>query len=169
MTASLYQSGSEALPTFFTRVSESGWMHPAGEMSRWKGVSRQSAAECFGGRKLKAGLKLGGERRFTSYPEDVGGHDAGEEGYVVRAVVPPVVGAGEQVFDVEGFVVADAEALEVEVDPAGLLVVRVEVDGDQDHVGLRCGTGGQAICVRDVEGSVGIFLGEHGRNCRSGF
>ena len=66
--------------------------------------------------------------------EDVGG-GGGVEDDEVAAVVPLVVVAGEQVFDVEGLVVADAELLEVEVDPAGLLVVGVEVDDDQDGVG----------------------------------
>ena len=54
--------------------------------------------------------------------EDVGGHDVGAEGDVVGAVVPLVVDAGEQIFHVEDFVVGDAEVLQVEVDPAGLLV-----------------------------------------------
>ena len=53
----------------------------------------------------------------------------------VAAVVPHVVVAGEQVFDFEVLVVTDAELLEVEVDPTGLLVVRVEVDNDEDDVG----------------------------------
>ena len=49
-----------------------------------------------------------------------------------------VVVAGEQVFDFEVLVVTDAELLEVDDDPAGLLVVRVEVDDDQDYVGRDC-------------------------------
>jgi hypothetical protein len=74
--------------------------------------------------------------------EDVGGHYVGAQRDVVAAVVPLVVDAGEQVFNVEGLVVGDAEHAEVEVDPAGLLVVRVEIDGDQDDVGLRGGREG---------------------------
>ena len=63
------------------------------------------------------------------------GGSGGVEDDEVAAVVPLVVDAGEQVFDVEGLVVTDAELLEVEVDPAGLLVVGVEVDNDEDGVG----------------------------------
>ena len=63
------------------------------------------------------------------------GMTAGAKDDEVAAVVPLVVVAGEQVFDVEGLVVADAELLEVEIDPAGLLVAGIEVDDDQDDVG----------------------------------
>ena len=74
--------------------------------------------------------------------EDVGG-GGGVEDDEVGAVAPLVVDAGEEVLDVEGLVVTDAELLEVEVDPAGLLVVGVEVDDDQDGVGgLYAGRGG---------------------------
>ena len=66
--------------------------------------------------------------------EDVGGHDVGAEGDVVAAVVPLVVGAGEEVFYLEVLVVGDGELFEVEVDPAGLLLCGVEVDGDEDAV-----------------------------------
>ena len=72
----------------------------------------------------------------------MGGHDVGAQGDVVAAVVPLVVGAGEEVFDVEVLVVGDAELLEVEVDPAGLLVVGIEVDGDEDDVGGAAAAGG---------------------------
>jgi hypothetical protein len=40
--------------------------------------------------------------------EDVGWHYVGAQGYVVAAVVPLVMDAGEQVFYVEGLVVGDA-------------------------------------------------------------
>ena len=63
------------------------------------------------------------------------GGGGGVEDDEVAAVVPLVVDAGEQVLEVEGLVVGDAELLEVEVDPAGLLVVGVEVDNDEDGVG----------------------------------
>jgi len=45
-----------------------------------------------------------------------------------------VVGAGEEVFDFEVFVVRDGELFEVEVDPAGLLLSGVEVDGDENFI-----------------------------------
>ena len=72
----------------------------------------------------------------------MGGHDGGAKGDVVGAVVPLVVGAGEQIFDIEEFVVGDAQLLEVEVDPAGLLVVGIEVDDGEDDVGRAAVDGG---------------------------
>ena len=77
------------------------------------------------------------------------GMTCGAEGDVVGAVVPLVVDAGEQVFDVEGLVVADAELLEVEVDPAGLLVVGIEVDDGEDDVGGTVVGGGRDLGVGD--------------------
>ena len=58
----------------------------------------------------------------------------GVECDVVAAIVPVVVGAGEEVFDFEVLVVRDGELFEVEVDPAGLLLGGVEVDGDEDLI-----------------------------------
>ena len=78
--------------------------------------------------------------------EDVGG-GGGAEGDEVGAVVPLVVDSGEEVLDVEGLVVCDAEEFEVEVDPAGLFVAGIEVDDDQDYVGRLCsGRGIRASC-----------------------
>src|SRR6266702_2428373 len=87
------------------------------------------------GRSNGADVEHCGRGRDAGDAEDVGGHDSGAQGYVVGAVVPLVVDAGEEIFDVEVFVVADAELFEVEVDPSGLLVVGIEVDGDEDHSG----------------------------------
>ena len=67
------------------------------------------------------------------------GGGGGAEDDEVGAVVPLVVDAGEEVLDVEGLVVCDAELLEVEVDPAGLFVVGIEIDDDQDGVGALGG------------------------------
>src|SRR5260370_13187565 len=44
------------------------------------------------------------------------------------------MGAGEEVFYVEVFIVRDGELFEVEVDPAGLLLSGVEVDGDENFI-----------------------------------
>ena len=94
----------------------------------------------------------------------MGGHDGGAEGDVVAAVVPLVVGAGEEVFDVEELVVADAEMLEVEVDPSALLVEGIEVDGDEDDVGLRGCREDEGVGLGDVErGVVGGGVGGRGR------
>src|SRR5438034_9597962 len=62
------------------------------------------------------------------------GHDVWTQRDVVAAIVPLVVDAGEEVFYFEVFVVRDRELFEVEVDPAGLLLGGVEVDGDENPV-----------------------------------
>jgi hypothetical protein len=62
------------------------------------------------------------------------GHDVGIESDVVAAVVPVVAGAGEEVFDLKVLVVGDGELFEVEIDPAGLLLSGIEVDGDENSV-----------------------------------
>ena len=64
----------------------------------------------------------------------MGGLDVRAEGHVVAAVVPLVVGAGEEVFDLEVLVVREGQLFEVQVDPAGLFLGRVEVNGDEDTV-----------------------------------
>ncbi len=66
--------------------------------------------------------------------EDVGRLDVGAEGYIVAAVVPLVVSAGEEVFDLKVLVVGEGQFFEVEVDPAGLLLGGVEVDGYEDAI-----------------------------------
>jgi len=61
-------------------------------------------------------------------------HDVWTESDVVAAIAPRVVDAGEEIFYFEVFVVRDRELFEVEVDPAGLLLGGVEVDGDENFV-----------------------------------
>ena len=67
----------------------------------------------------------------------MGRHNIRPQSYVVGAVVPLVMDAGQQVLHIEGLVVGDAQLLEVEVDPTGLLVERVKVDDGEDDVRLR--------------------------------
>ncbi len=63
------------------------------------------------------------------------GHDIGTQRDVVAAVMPVVVDSGEKVFDLEVHVVGNRELLEVEIDPAGLLLRRIEIDGNKDRIG----------------------------------
>ena len=65
----------------------------------------------------------------------MGGLDVRAKGYVIASVVPLVVGAGEEVFYFEVLVVRNGELLEVEVDPAGLLLGGIEIDSDENLVG----------------------------------
>ena len=54
---------------------------------------------------------------------------------VVAAVVPLVARAGEQVFAPRRSALwVDRESFEIEIDPARLLVVRIEIDRDQNAV-----------------------------------
>jgi len=86
-------------------------------------------------------------------------HDLGVECDVVAAIVPVVVGAGEEVFDFEVFVVRDRELFEVEVDPAGLLLSGVEVDGYENPVAAARFAVAEDVGIvggMEVEGAVAL-------------
>ena len=63
--------------------------------------------------------------------EDMCRHNVRAQCDVVAAVVPVIVDAGEEIFNLEVFVVWDSEFFKVEIDPAGLLLSWIEVDGDE--------------------------------------
>src|ERR1700712_5457351 len=64
------------------------------------------------------------------------GHDVWFERDEVAAIMPRVVDAGEEIFDLEVLVVRDSELFEIEIDPAGLLLSGVEVDGYENRVAV---------------------------------
>ena len=66
--------------------------------------------------------------------EDVGGLNVWAQGNVVGAVVPGVVDTGQQVLNIEVLVVGDAQHFQIEVNPARLFVMGIEVDGYQNRV-----------------------------------
>jgi len=81
---------------------------------------------------------------------------------VVAAIVPLVAGAGEEVFDFEVLVVGDCKLFEVEVDPAGLLLHGVEVDGDENCVraaGFAVAEDAGIVGRMEVEGPVAVECG----------
>src|SRR5437870_5808989 len=71
-------------------------------------------------------IALGARR--TPYAEYVRGHPLRIEQDVVARTVPHVTRVGQQVMHLERVICVDAERLEIEHDPAGLRVVRVEID-----------------------------------------
>src|SRR5580698_4800124 len=101
MIASLYQSGSVALPAFFTRRPRAG-------CCLWCG---RCLIECsvFDLWRLEQ-------------EEDVCGHYVGTQRDVVAAIMPLIADAGEEILYFEVCVVWNCEAFEVEIDPASLLL-----------------------------------------------
>ncbi len=65
-----------------------------------------------------------------AHPKDVSGHGLGAQSDVVAPVMPLVVPAAKQVFDVEIPIVRNPELAKIEIDPSSLLLRRIQVDRD---------------------------------------
>ena len=62
------------------------------------------------------------------------GPDVRAQRDVIAAIVPVVADSCKQIFDFKVFVVGNRELLEVEVNPAGLFLRGIEVDGDENSI-----------------------------------
>src|SRR5258708_10951037 len=117
MTASLYQSRSF-----------SGSVSPLGggtSVARWS-MRGNVSGEVF---ELLLGALVATE------PEDMRRADVWIQLDVVARPMPQVARVGEQVVDLEGLPARDPKLIEVEVDPARLRMLPIELDDYQYRVG----------------------------------
>src|SRR5512134_3605215 len=113
MTASRYHSGSTAAAS---------WAVPAGALSRSRFMPLQEVVEvALGAHAPAQHEEMRRRARRVELDE-------------VAPPVPQVARAGEQLVHLVGGARVHAERLEVELDPAALRVVRVEVDDGEDGV-----------------------------------
>src|SRR5258706_6981426 len=140
MTASLYQSRS-----FPDSVSPLG---ACTSIARWS--MREGSGEVF---ELLLGALVATE------PEDMRRADVWIQLDVVARPMPQVARVGEQVVDLEGLPARDPKLIEVEVDPARLRMLPIEIDDYQYRVGTLASdlaVADELVVVAAVEAQVPV-------------
>src|SRR5205823_10025723 len=83
---------------------------------------------------LQEVLKIPLRANLSSNPENMGGDDFRVQLHVIPWAMPSVARAREELVDLVRAVRVEVQGVEVELDPAGLRIVRVDVDDGQDDV-----------------------------------
>src|SRR6266511_3019597 len=117
MMASLYQS-SIKLSALGSQLSGRSAQEPRAD-------SREPLQEV---------LKIPFRPYLSPKPENVRRHHLRIQLHVIPWPVPCVARARQQLVDLERAVGVEVQGIEVELDPAGLRIVRVDVDDGQDDV-----------------------------------
>src|SRR2546430_311768 len=99
-------------------------------------LSGRSAREPRADRRepLQEVLKIPLRPYLSPNPENVSRHNLRIQLHVIPWAMPSVARAREELVDLERAVRVEAQGIEVELDPAGLRIVRVDVDDGQDDV-----------------------------------
>src|SRR5262245_27097720 len=125
MTASLYQSGSAGAATAGVSVRSGTSSSTAAFLSTRSSMRGRPSEEVV-------------EVAFGPHPaaqaQDVRRQSLGVELHEVPPALPDVARVGQEVMHLERALLLEAERGRVELDPARMRVVRVEVDDDHDHV-----------------------------------
>ena len=69
-----------------------------------------------------------------TYPKDVRRLHARPQHHVITAAGPCITGVVQQIFDNIQIARRQAQAREIEIDPAGLLIIRIEIHDHQDYI-----------------------------------